>query len=319
MSPLIGHEAAWAEWRAALAGSRLHHAWILAGPKGLGKGAFARTAARELVGAATMPPTQLHPDIITPEHPPENKEEAAKRDAGEAYRRKRSIPIGEVRALQRRLTTRPTLGPRRAVIIDPADDLEKEAINALLKTLEEPPEGTFFLLVSHRPGRLLPTVRSRCRLLRFAPLSPTHLAQVLAAARPDLDPPTRAMVIAGAGGAPGIALELADALLGGVYHAMHTLLEGGVADIAPLREALGRRPPRERLAGALDVARIVLGAALPGATPSQQARIIGAHDAISRLAREVPTYNYEPDLVVEALGAALAHAGPGVAAAGPTA
>jgi hypothetical protein len=60
------------------------------------------------------------------------------------------------------------LGSRRAIIIDPADDLETSAVNALLKSLEEPPAGTYFLLVTHRLGRLLPTIRSRCRILRFA-------------------------------------------------------------------------------------------------------------------------------------------------------
>jgi DNA polymerase-3 subunit delta' len=103
---------------------------------------------------------------------------------------KRSIPIDEIRALQHRLTTRPTLGSRAARFIDPADDLETGAVNALLKSLEEPPAGTFFLLVTHRLGRLLPTIRSRCRILRFAPLADETVDRILRIESPQADTPT---------------------------------------------------------------------------------------------------------------------------------
>ncbi len=91
---------------------------------------------------------------------------------------------GLVRRMQKRLETRPTLGPRRAVIVDAADDLERNAFNALLKSLEEPPEGTYFLLIVHRLGRLPATIRSRCRTLRFSLLDDAQLAAVLDAAAP---------------------------------------------------------------------------------------------------------------------------------------
>ena len=161
---LLGHEAAWREWREAMAGERMHHAWLLAGRKGLGKGLFARAAAAELVAepGVHQPDPERHPDILIPEHPPESKEEQKKRDDGAEYRTKRSIPIDEIRLVQSRLNTRPTLGARRTVIIDPVDHVEPNAANALLKSLEEPPAGTFFLLVAHQPERLLPTIRSRC-------------------------------------------------------------------------------------------------------------------------------------------------------------
>ena len=115
-----------------MAGARMHHAWMLSGLKGLGKGLFARAAAAELVTepGVPQPPAELHPDILIPEHPPENKEEAKKREDGAEYRRKRSIPIEEIRTLIHRLHTRPTLGSRRAVIIDPADDHAHQIIVA---------------------------------------------------------------------------------------------------------------------------------------------------------------------------------------------
>ncbi|MCZ3268403.1 hypothetical protein NYZ59_19135, partial [Acinetobacter baumannii] len=78
--------------------------------------------------------------------------------------------------------------PRRVIVIDAADELERPgASNALLKSLEEPPSGTIFLLISHAPGRLLPTIRSRCRVLRFNPLSDADMAGVLGDAMPDAD------------------------------------------------------------------------------------------------------------------------------------
>lgn len=159
-----------------MAGARMHHAWILSGRRGVGKAAFALQAARELVGGPAM---DNHPDIIVLRRPPKDEKEAAKRDEGKPYETKRNIPIEEVRAMQRRLTTRPTLGERRVVIVDPADDLETNASNALLKSLEEPPQGTFFLLVSHRIGRLLPTIRSRCRVLRFPAVPDEEIDAVL--------------------------------------------------------------------------------------------------------------------------------------------
>ena len=178
--PLAGHASAWRSWRAALAGERMHHGWILAGRKGLGKALFARAAARELVAqAGVRQPAGEHVDILTLTNLPASPADEKKRDEGEPYQVKRNINVEQIRAMQRRLTTKPTLGARRAIIIDPADDLEKEASNALLKSLEEPPVGSFFLLVSHRPGALLPTIRSRCRTIMFAPLPPEEVDSVL--------------------------------------------------------------------------------------------------------------------------------------------
>ena len=134
-----GHEDLWRQWRAALGGERMHHAWLLAGQRGIGKAGFAMQAARELVGG---PATGSHADILVLTHLPKDDKEEAKRDEGKPFETKRNITIGQIRAMQQRLTTRPTLGERRAVIVDPADDLEASASNALLKSLEEPPQGT---------------------------------------------------------------------------------------------------------------------------------------------------------------------------------
>lgn len=310
MNELVGHEEAWREWNSAMGSARMHHAWILTGLKGLGKGQFARAAAAALVAEPSLaqPPLEAHPDILIPEHPPENKEEVKKRDAGQPYRRKRSIPIDEVRALQRRLTTRPTLGNRRVVIIDPVDDLEKSAANALLKGLEEPPQGTFFLLVTHRLGRLLPTLRSRCRILRFNPLSDAQIAAIVAASAPQADTATRAAAIAAADGSPGAALDFVDQDLGKLHALMLQLIAEGDEHFAlrgALAEEIGMRPDRERQQAAVDLARAVVAAQL-GRDPQRDGAVIDAHGELVRLAAQLPTYNFDSGLVAMELGALLA-------------
>ena len=310
MTNLIGHEEAWREWNGAIGSARMHHAWILTGLEGLGKGQFARAAAAALVAepGIAQPPVEMHPDILIPEHPPENKEEVKKREDGQSYKRKRSIPIDEVRTLQRRLNTRPTLGSRRAVIIDPADDLEKSAANALLKSLEEPPQGTFFLLVTHRLGRLLPTLRSRCRILRFNPLSEAQIRAILDASAPQADAATRAAAIAAAEGSPGAALDFVDQDLGKLHGLMLRLIAEGDDHFAlrgALAEEIGTRPDRERQQASVDLARAVVAAQL-GREPRRDAAVIEAHGELVRLAAQLPSYNFDSGLVAMELGALLA-------------
>lgn len=308
---LLGHDAAWHEWREAMTSDRMHHAWILTGLQGLGKAQFAKAAAAELVREAGVPqpPADRHPDILIPEHPPESKEEAKKREDGQPYRRKRSIPIDEIRTLQQRLNTRPTLGNRRVVIIDPADDLEKNAVNALLKSLEEPPAGTFFLLVTHRLGRLLPTIRSRCRLLRFAPLPAGQVDDILRREAPQADSATRAAAIAAAEGSPGAALAFVEQDLGTLHQLMERILTEGDEGFAlrgALADEIGARPSRERQQAVCDLARAVVTAQLARGTRTQQARVIAAHGDLVKLGAQLPTFNFDPGLVAMEIGGLLA-------------
>ncbi len=311
MSDLAGHESAWREFRAALASPRMHHAWMLTGLKGLGKGQFARAAAAELVAepGIPQPPAEAHPDILIPEHPPENKDEAKKREDGGEYRRKRAIPIEEIRTLIQRLHTRPTLGSRRAVIIDPADDLERNAANALLKALEEPPAGTYFLLVTHRPGRLLPTIRSRCRVLRFNPLDHAAMERILRESAPQAEAAARAAAIAAAEGSPGAALDFVDQDLGRLHQVMLRLIAEGDEHFAlrgELAEEIGTRPDRERQQAAVDLARAVVAAELGRGDARRNQAVIQVHGDLVRLSGQLPTYNFDPALVVMEIGALLA-------------
>lgn len=301
-----GHEEPWRQWRAAMAGTRMHHAWILSGRRGGGKAGFAIEAAREWIGGSAM---GEHPDIIVLTHPPKDETEAAKRAEGKPYETKRNIPIDEVRVMQRRLTTRPTLGDRRVVIVDPADDLETGASNALLKSLEEPPQGTFFLLVSHRIGRLLPTIRSRCRVLRFPPVPDEAIDVVLRREAPQADAATRAAAIAASAGSPGAALEFVGLGLGELHSLMQELVRRGDPDFArrgKLAEAIGARPDRRRQMAAIELARSVVADAMPNVGLPAIPALAEAHAQLSRLAAEFPTYNYDAGLLVMEIGSLLA-------------
>ena len=311
MSQLLGHNEAWAVWHAARAGQRMHHGWILAGREGLGKAGFARAAAADLVAetGVPQPAPEVHPDIHVLEPLPSNDDEAKKRDDGKAYTRKRNISVDQVRAMQRRLVTRPTLGTRRAVIIDAADDLEKGAVNALLKSLEEPPAGTFFLLVTHQIGRLLPTVRSRCTVLRFHPLDEDDMARAMRDAAPHLSGAALEAAIAAGSGAPGAALAFAERELGGAWQIMTRLVAEGDPDLALRAErsiALGQRPDRERLLAAIEAARCALVGGLAHSDDATRLRIVEGHAALAGLAAQAPTYNYEPALLLLEIGGLLA-------------
>ena len=196
----------------ALARGRLHHAWLLTGPKGVGKASFAYRAARRLLGAADggvdgplrddpvnrMVAARSHPDLLVLE-----------REA-EGVAPRKSIPIEEARRLPEFFSKAPALAPWRVAIIDSADDLNASSANAVLKTLEEPSGRGVLFLVSHAPGRLLTTIRSRCRRLAFTPWPQAALA-AFARERLDVELQAAERLAAMADGAPGRILTLAAA------------------------------------------------------------------------------------------------------------
>ncbi|WP_395333102.1 AAA family ATPase [Novosphingobium sp. BL-8H] len=311
--PFIGQGEAWQEWLAAIGSERMHHAWLLAGQRGLGKRAFARTAAAELVRlpGQSRPDFAAHPDIHVLEALPANEDEAKKKAEGKPWQAKRSISVDQVREMIRRLATKPTLGDRRAIVIDPADELEKSAVNALLKALEEPPAGTFFLLVTHQPGRLLPTVRSRCRVLRFAALGEAELDAVIRRDMPESDALTRQAAIRAAQGSPGIALSFVENDLGGIHDLMLQILREGDRDYhlrGALADEMGARPTRGRQLAALELARTVVAGELTLASRAGQIALIEAHGTLMRLSAQAPTYNFDAGLLIMEIGGLLASA-----------
>lgn len=312
---LPGHDEAWSAWRSAMGSQRMHHAWMLAGRQGLGKMQFAAAAARELLGgtSSSIAPGQPHPDILVLQRPPKDEKEEKKRDEGKPFETRRNIAVSQIRAMQQRLTTRPTMGDKRVVIIDPADDLERSASNALLKSLEEPPQGTFFILVAHRPARLLPTIRSRCRMLRFPALDDRQVTQFLHAQAPEADSSTIAAAVTAASGSPGAALAFVKRDLGAIFDLMGALIREGDADFSrrgKLAELIGQRPDRDRVQAVLDLARAVLSSAIASAPRTQYPAIIEAHSELVTLTGQAPTYNFDASLLVAEIGSLLATAAP---------
>lgn len=292
----------------------MHHAWMLAGKRGVGKMHFAVEAAKLLVAEPGVNAPDNHPDILILNRLPKDDKEEKKRAEGKPFETKRNISVAQIRAMQQRLTTRPTLGSRRAIIIDPSDDLEKGASNALLKSLEEPPIGTFFILVTHRPARLLPTIRSRCRIMRFPDVANADLDRLLSNEAPDVDIATRQAAITAAAGSPGIALEFVERDLGRIFTIMQRIIAEGDSDFmlrGQLTDSLGARPNREKILATIDLARSVVSGAISSANRADYPAIVNAHAELVALTGQAPTYNFDPGLLIAEIGSLLA------AAAGP--
>jgi DNA polymerase-3 subunit delta' len=240
MNDYVGHDKAWKQFATACDSNKIHHGWILAGPRGIGKSAFALRAAAMLVDPenayAGMIARGSHPDILSVKRLPKEplKEDE---DIDDVTEFKRSITVDQIRGLQQSLTTRPGLSNRRAIIIDAADDLERGGANALLKSLEEPPVGTYFFLISHASDRLLPTIRSRCQILRFEALSDADMASVLQRAAPEVGADELQALIRLGNGTPGQALDFLGLDLQEIEDAMLSILRTGDRDNA-LRNGL---------------------------------------------------------------------------------
>ncbi len=203
---LFGQEAALAAFDAALASGRLHHAWLLAGPRGVGKATAAYAMARRLLIAPGADVAAEEAPLRAGAHPRLLELRRGWNDKTKRFRGE--IVIDDVRRLTRFFGLSATDGGWRVALVDPADDLNIQSANALLKALEEPPAKAIFLLTAHAPGRLPPTIRSRCRRLDFRAVSPSEAAAAIRAARPELDETAAAELARISGGAPGEALRL---------------------------------------------------------------------------------------------------------------
>jgi DNA polymerase-3 subunit delta' len=322
---LLGCEGAERAFLAALERGRIHHAWLLAGPRGVGKATFAFRAARRLLGAAPAASLGLlgaspedpvcrrivagsHADLTVISRPYDEKR----------GRYKGEITVDEARKLAEAFTATAGEGGWRVAIIDAADDLNVNATNAILKTLEEPPPRAVVFLVCHAPGRLPATVRSRCRRLVFAPPGEPIAAEVTksllgcsdeaaaAAAKLAQGRPGEAVRLAAAGGAD-LALRL-DRLFRSLprldaeeAHALADKLGGGFSDQAR-QEAEELRPYFFEALSAHALAQTRAGGS---------AEAWGeAWDQVVELSRDLDELNLDGRLVVlEALGAAQRAAG----------
>ena len=237
MIPLYGHDEAIAAFRAALDGGRLHHAWLISGPEGVGKGSFATKAALRVLaegqGRVELPGLDVpaeHPAarlLAAGSHPDLMRLERLARESSSTGELARSITVDQVRGLSRLFSTTASMSPWRVVIIDSIDDLERGGANALLKNLEEPPPSSVFLLVSHAPERLLPTIRSRCRILRLGRLNDDAMASALRDAAPEADESEIADLVAAGEGSPGRAMAFRGLDIAGLDKAMRELAAEG--------------------------------------------------------------------------------------------
>ena len=211
----VGREDVEIALRSAMAEGALSHGWIIAGPRGSGKATLAYRIARGMLDPRALMNDQTfemqpagrtfrlvaqsaHPDLFIAERAWNEK----------TSRYQTEITVETIRKLTLFLSRTAALGGYRVAIIDTADDLNRNAANALLKALEEPPANTLLLLMSEAPGRLIATIRSRCRRIDLRPLSDQAVAALLA--REDLAHGEEAARIAAhAGGRPGYAMTLA--------------------------------------------------------------------------------------------------------------
>jgi DNA polymerase III subunit delta' len=307
---LFGHEEAERALLEAYRGGRMPHAWLIGGPRGIGKATLAYRMARFVLahpdpaapqmrsaGSLALPPgdraarlvaSQGHPDLLVLERRP-----------GDSGALRTLIAVEDVRKLVPFLGSTAGEAGWRVVVVDSADELNAAGANALLKLLEEPPRCCLFLIVSHAPGRLLATIRSRCRRLLLRPLAPVDIARAVAAAL-GRDPDDTAVQKAASAADGSVAQAIA--LLGGpllvVRERVVDLLGLLPATDPRAMHALGEsleRADRLVLATFVDAVRDWLSARLAADLRSggRPVRLAQAWDDVNRTAREVETYNLE--------------------------
>jgi DNA polymerase-3 subunit delta' len=320
---IVGQDKAVEQFAAAWASRKLHHAWLLGGPSGTGKATFAHAAARRVLADAAGPSGGL-PGLETPDdhpivklveagsHPDMRWLERLPREKGDGLAR--DITIKQVRALGEFMGMTAALSPWRVAVIDSMDEMNKEAANALLKMLEEPPPNTLFFLVSHAPGRLLPTIRSRCRLLQFDALSDDAMTSILERQSPELSVAERTRIVPMSFGSAGRALAFAQLGLAKLEEAALTILRQGDptnARRAELANELGKKASAERYAAFLELAPSLIAREARGLRGQSLERALDAYAKARELGAVAPRVSLDPAATVFQIGGILAEvAGP---------
>ena len=317
------------------ASGKLHHAWLLTGPKGIGKASFAKRAAIFLLSRTAelqndgKDDTSLFGDeiprtlsgfrfadgedsqaehlVAAGTHPEFHQLERLKREKTDDLAR--NVTVDQVRSLIHSLTGTPSIAQYRVVIVDAIDDLERGAANALLKTLEEPPKDTIFFLISHAPGRLLPTIRSRCRTLRFAPLNETEMTGWMETEMPSISGPDRAALILASGGSPGRALDIADLDLGDLREKLQLITRTGDPDNS-LRQELARslnlKASRRRYEAMLELAPHIAAEHAENAAVDARSHAIQTWEKLRDLTQFAVQGSYDPAMTSFEVGTLLA-------------
>ncbi|MHC2455367.1 DNA polymerase-3 subunit delta' [Rhizobium leguminosarum] len=237
---LFGHKDAEAFLAQSYRSGKGHHAILIEGPEGIGKATLAFRFANHVL---SHPDPETAPETIGDPDPASSVSRQIGSGAShnllhlarpvdeKTGKVKSAITVDEVRRAGKFFSQTSGTGNWRIVIIDPADDMNRNAANAILKILEEPPKRALFLVLSHAPGRLLPTIRSRCLPLKLAPLADDELVAALAH-----------LGISGEGGA------VLSAAKGSVGEALKLLNYGGGEIIAAYDEMLSAEGPTARKA-----------------------------------------------------------------------
>ncbi len=231
-----GHEAQAEAFTRAVRRGRLAHAYLFVSPPGIGKRLFAVELAKALLCEAPREDGRLeacdhcpsciqmdagtHPDFLTAARPPEKAE----------------FPIELMRELCQHFSLKAARGRGKVVVIDDADDLNAESANCFLKTLEEPPPGSVLILIGTSSDRQMPTIVSRCQVVRFRPPPQETVAELLQAGGVD-DAAWRERLAQVSGGSAGLALALADRDLWEFRDALLTALAGPRFDPVALSKA----------------------------------------------------------------------------------
>lgn len=315
---ILGQDRAVERFSAAWASRKLHHAWLLAGPKGIGKASFAHAAARRVLAEASGPAFDLA-GIETPtDHPTVKLIEAGSHPDMRWLERlpnektgnlARNISVDQVRSLSDLFDLSPALSPWRVAVIDTVDALEPSGANALLKMLEEPPANSLFFLVSHAPGRLLPTIRSRCRRLDFQALDDDAMTSVLEEQAPQLSSAERQRITAMSFGSAGRALAFAELELASLEDAALAILHQGDptnARRSDLASELGKKAAAERYAAFLDLAPSLIAREARQLEGSRRERALDAYAKARELASLAPRLSLDPAATVFQIGGILA-------------
>jgi DNA polymerase III subunit delta' len=305
---LFGHAEAEQALLEAYRTGRMPHAWLIGGPRGIGKATLAYRMARFVLAhpdpavaavqraaslalapdhpVARRVAAQAHPDLLTIE-----------RTVGEGEKLRAQIAVDDVRRTIGFFGSTAGEGGWRVCIVDAADELNAAGANALLKILEEPPEKALLIVVSHAPGRLLPTIRSRCRRLVLRPLAAEDVARALAAALGgEANDPEIERAAAAADGSVARAIELTGGKALDVREKVTALL-AALPTVDPralhaLGDALGR--DENSFAAFVDTVRDWLSARLAGReSPGRLVQVAEVWERLNRAARDVEVFHLE--------------------------
>jgi DNA polymerase-3 subunit delta' len=308
---LFGHAQAERTLLDAYKSGRIAHAWLIGGPPGIGKATLAYRFARFVLAHPDPPAPEVQAAqslALDPAHPVARRmvaqgqpdffalERVINEQTGKLYT---SIRVEDARKMVAFFGSTAREGGWRVAIVDSVDELAREGANALLKVLEEPPSRALLLLVSHSPGRELPTIRSRCRRLLLRPLGENEVAHALAAATGRaIEESEIVQAAAAADGSVGRAVALLEgpglALRERVLETLAQLPRPDPRALHGLGEALAGTDP-QTLATFMDLVNGWLSERLSNGAgePCKLAQVAEAWDRINGAAREVDAYNLE--------------------------